>query len=339
MTTFFIRDLRRVGIALVFFSLFVSCTKDEFSGWTRDYRVAPPGLKILKAGILIKNCQAPFPVSFYQEVENQRGTVSWFWDFGDGSTSTEKIPNHIYDSAGVYKVTLIVKNEISADTAVLNVTEMQSGSVPVDPSFSFQHTNSNNYAPTQVVFQNTTSGANQFKWFFGDGEESNNDSPTHVFQNAGSYTVKLRGTCTNGTSKEVSQQILVMPAPQRIVIDSLTLMLPSSYKNDRIFVDFYKNSLLLGSTATLSASSFPLKLKRPRDFPGGYIFDQVQFSNNEALIFRAYRAGNGTIPPSMVAEFILSTSAIRSAFYPRAFYQIQTVPAQNDTFIDLYINY
>jgi hypothetical protein len=327
-------------LVLFLFALgLVSCRKDDFSGWTRAYVLPPPGLKIVKAGILIKNCVAPFPVSFYQEVENLRGTVSYFWDFGDGKTSTEKIPDHIYSSEGIYKVTFIVRNEISSDTAILNVNQMASGSVPVEPSFNFTHVNSNNYAPTKVGFQNTSSGANQFKWFFGDGDESNNDSPEHIFRNPGNYTVKLRGTCTNGSSKEISQQILVMNPPQRIVIDSMTLMLPTSFKNNRVFVEFYKNSLLVGSTATFSTSSFPVRLVRPRDFPGGYIFDQVQFTSNEALIFRVFREAIDGNPPFLVAELILSTSAVQSAFYPRVYYQIETVPALKDVFIDLYINY
>jgi hypothetical protein len=324
---------------MVVLLMLASCKKDDFSGWTNAYQLPPPGVEIVKAGALVKNCVAPFPVSFFQEVRNQRGTVSYFWDFGDGSTSTEKIPNHIYDSAGVYKVTFIVKNEISSDTAILTLNQFASGSVPVEPSFNFLHTNNNNYAPTKVNFQNTTSGANQFKWFFGDGDESNNDSPEHIFRNPGNYTVKLRGTCTNGSEKEASQQILVIPAPRRIVIDSLNLMLPSAFKNSRVFVEFYRNSQLFGSTATISASSFPVKLLRPRDFPGGYIFDDVQFTSNEALIFRAYREGVNGNPSTLIAELLLSTSAIQSAFYPRVYYQIETVPAQTDTFIDLYLDY
>jgi PKD domain len=40
----------------------------------------------------------------------------WFWDFGDGSTSTDRHPFHTYDSAGVYTVCLVVGNANSSDT-------------------------------------------------------------------------------------------------------------------------------------------------------------------------------------------------------------------------------
>lgn len=41
---------------------------------------------------------------------------SWLWDFGDGSTSTEQNPGHVYESAGVYTVSLTVSNGTSTNT-------------------------------------------------------------------------------------------------------------------------------------------------------------------------------------------------------------------------------
>jgi len=46
----------------------------------------------------------------------------WFWDFGDGNTSTEEDPSHVYDAEGVYDVTLIVTNTLGADTLTQQVT-------------------------------------------------------------------------------------------------------------------------------------------------------------------------------------------------------------------------
>lgn len=43
------------------------------------------------------------------------------WDFGDGSTSTEEDPQHSYEALGVYTVSLIVTNNVGADTFSMNV--------------------------------------------------------------------------------------------------------------------------------------------------------------------------------------------------------------------------
>jgi PKD repeat protein len=41
---------------------------------------------------------------------------SWFWDFGDGNTSTDQNPTHTYVAAGTYTVTMIATNPLGSDT-------------------------------------------------------------------------------------------------------------------------------------------------------------------------------------------------------------------------------
>ena len=57
----------------------------------------------------------------------------WLWDFGDGETSTEKDPVHIYQSGGVYNITLSASNSMGTAEATsqvsldLSVYEMLTG--------------------------------------------------------------------------------------------------------------------------------------------------------------------------------------------------------------------
>ena len=44
--------------------------------------------------------------------------TSWFWDFGDGVTSSDENPSHTYSDNGTYTVTLTVENEAGEDVAV-----------------------------------------------------------------------------------------------------------------------------------------------------------------------------------------------------------------------------
>ena len=39
--------------------------------------------------------------------------TSWFWEFGDQGTSTEKNPKHVYQKPGIYTVSLSAKNIVS----------------------------------------------------------------------------------------------------------------------------------------------------------------------------------------------------------------------------------
>jgi PKD repeat protein len=57
---------------------------------------------------------APLTVDFTDETTN--GPTSWAWDFGDGGTSTEQNPEHVYTTPGVYTVSLTASSASSEDT-------------------------------------------------------------------------------------------------------------------------------------------------------------------------------------------------------------------------------
>ena len=56
----------------------------------------------------------PLDVQFIDE--SLWGPTSWYWDFGDGETSTEKNPLHTYSDAGSYRVMLEASNGAGSDT-------------------------------------------------------------------------------------------------------------------------------------------------------------------------------------------------------------------------------
>lgn len=64
--------------------------------------------------------------SFTDTSTDNEGVVSaWSWDFGDGQTSAEQHPNHVYSAVGSYNVSLTATNDVgnSAFTSqVVNVT-------------------------------------------------------------------------------------------------------------------------------------------------------------------------------------------------------------------------
>jgi PKD repeat protein len=65
----------------------------------------------------IQTGEFPLDVQFTdQSVATQDDSiVSWEWDFGDGSDSSEQHPGHIYHTAGTYTVSLKVKNSCGQD--------------------------------------------------------------------------------------------------------------------------------------------------------------------------------------------------------------------------------
>ncbi|MGM0650699.1 MAG: PKD domain-containing protein, partial [Bacteroidota bacterium] len=53
------------------------------------------------------------PLSVQFTSLNPDNVTSWSWDFGDGETSTEQNPEHVYDEPGVFTVELTVESSVS----------------------------------------------------------------------------------------------------------------------------------------------------------------------------------------------------------------------------------
>jgi PKD repeat protein len=122
------------------------------------------------------------------------GGTNYLWNFGDGSTSTQANPTHVYQNLGQYDVTLITSNNNGCrDTLVLsNFVDVmyQQATYTAPPAIS-------GCAPFETSFSlNAQTGMN-YEWNFGDGTTSTLSNPTHIFNEPGTYTVSL--TVGDGT--------------------------------------------------------------------------------------------------------------------------------------------
>jgi gliding motility-associated-like protein len=119
------------------------------------------------------------------------GPQSFIWDFGDNSprvTAGTGSVFHQYLSPGTYNVRLFL-NDTSycnyPDTAVIQLR------VAALVKAKFE-TPSTGCAPYLAQFDNTSEAGSKFTWTFGDNSApSNQVSPTHLYQNPGTYIVKL----------------------------------------------------------------------------------------------------------------------------------------------------
>ena len=131
-----------------------------------------------KAGFISDSTSgiAPLTVRF---TDSSSGTVSsWKWDFGDGMSSGEKNPTHIFSSAGSFPVILTVSGPAGENQTTKTIVVTESASIP---SVSFSTTPSEGYASLSVSFADFSSGSiSSWKWDFGDGTSSPDQNPTHT---------------------------------------------------------------------------------------------------------------------------------------------------------------
>ena len=157
------------------------------------------------------------PVVFQNLTQNQFPVTNWIWDFGDGSTSTQQSPTHIY-TPGTYQVTLTATNAGGcSNTASYSVTAFAA------PIVSFFADPMEGFEPLVVNFTNTSSGATNYTWNFGDGNTSfgSFNQVSHVFENYGIYTVTL-SAIENGCVDTATLTIVV-------IINDITYQIPNVF--------------------------------------------------------------------------------------------------------------
>ena len=134
--------------------------------------------------------EAPLTVVF---TNRSTGNInSFFWDFGDGETSTQTSPTHTFTSVGTYNVILEARGDGGTTQVVRQIT-VNNPQIPA-PVAQFAPNVTEGNTPLTVTFSNTSTGnISQYLWDFNnDGVTDSTDvSPTHTFTAAGEYTVRL----------------------------------------------------------------------------------------------------------------------------------------------------
>ena len=139
--------------------------------------------------------------------------VSWYWDFGDGNSSNEQNPNHIYADNGLYNITLTVIDDYNISTTITK--QLLVLNLPPHTSFTYSPIN-----PTDidtVIFNDTsydTDGVVINRSWFVNNIFYNNDSIfTYTFPDDGIYTVKLVVYDDDGSNSSYSKSITVRNVP------------------------------------------------------------------------------------------------------------------------------
>ena len=113
----------------------------------------------------------------------------FFWDFGNGQFSNLAEPIVVYDSLGVYTITLIARDTLCdiSDTSSIVIIHDQGEK----PRARFTPVYAGCDKNFRVELMNESSDANSYLWDFGDGVTSATQNPTHDYGDTGTYTITL----------------------------------------------------------------------------------------------------------------------------------------------------
>jgi hypothetical protein len=133
----------------------------------------------------------PFTVQFQDLtylVSESRDNPTYFWDFGDGTSSTEQDPLHEYTAPGLYTVSLTVTDEWGNEDTEVKETFI---AVNATPPLRAEFTGPDRNGSTATLTDQSSGDVTGWLWDFGDGTTSTEQNPGRHRYPDGFYTVTL----------------------------------------------------------------------------------------------------------------------------------------------------
>jgi PKD repeat protein len=148
--------------------------------------------------------------------------LSFFWDFGDSTTSIEPVVTHVFEKGGQYKVSLTVKDTSGLACDSASITQIVHVNMPPEPAFVAPETACVGEA---VIFDasSTTDDTPEnltYIWDFNDGDSAEGKQAAKKFEKGGVYSVKLTvdDNANTACSKVfVSKKIFINSPPKAMV--------------------------------------------------------------------------------------------------------------------------
>ncbi|MBL7836946.1 MAG: PKD domain-containing protein, partial [Bacteroidetes bacterium] len=211
----------------------------------------------------------PMTVNFNNTTSSDFSTQTYFWDFGDSTTSTQKNPgSKIYTLAGNYTVKLIVTDSCGSDTFTQTFTAY---GMPV----AILSGDTVGCTFDSLSFNNQSTNSTTYNWSFGDNTSATTNSAgvlKKVYTSTGNFTVRLIAGTGAGCKDTTYHNLYIKPgAKAQFNLDKTYGCAPVTFKfsNSSFFAKDYKwfaNGRLISTNAvpndtTLGTDSSVVKIK------------------------------------------------------------------------------
>ena len=188
---------------------------------------------------------------------------SWYWNFGNGSTSTlRQPPLQAYPNSGIYEIKLVVETL----EGCVSDTSYKTIRVDVAPRVSFTANDACKNTPVIFTARNLAEApyVSEWQWNFGDGETYTGDSViNHIYKSGAVYTAFLVASANNGCPSDTISQAVTIYATQAFAGNDTTILLDQPFQLQAQGGDFYQwtpsdnlsNPFIPNPVVTLSADA------------------------------------------------------------------------------------
>lgn len=152
----------------------------------------------------------PFKATF-TDASSAWTTINYLWDFGDGTTSTEPNPVHLYETAGIYDITLrAVTTEVCIDTSYFQWAQLvKVNSLPVAGLEISDHIVSS--LQPVVRFKDISRKSSRCVLELGDGNFSYYCDYDHQYLDTGRYQITQVVYSEEGCTDTLTDQVYIRP--------------------------------------------------------------------------------------------------------------------------------
>jgi PKD repeat protein len=262
--------------------------------------------KPIAAFIVDNDCQDQI-FSFTNTSTSAQGTLTYFWDFDNGSTSPLLSPTQNFVSSGNYTIQLVATSSFGCVDSFNQMLTVYP--VPV-ADFTFTNACQNDVIPFNNL-SSISSGSISYAWDFGDGNTSSNTDPLKSFSAFGLYDVNLSVTSDKGcVSKKTSS--LEIYAPPVLDFGGAISTCGTSYSLDA------ENS---GSTYLWSTGSTSKTITVTQN---GLYSVTVTTSKGCALFEEVTITLQGDVVPNLGIDQVVCSNVTLDAGYPGSTYAWST---------------
>ena len=159
-------------------------------------------------------------------------TLTYDWDFGDGTTGAGASPNHGYAAAGAYTVKLTVDDGRGGkDLATASVSIAPAVVIANQPPLARPGGPYSGQAGVVLTLNGSSStdadnDALTFSWDFGDSTSGTGVAPVHIYATEGTFTVTMTVDDAHGHTTAAVTSATIAPASDRAP-PNVTLSAPS----------------------------------------------------------------------------------------------------------------
>jgi len=224
---------------------------------------------------------APFNFEDISSTTDGSNLISWNWDFGEGSSASTDQGSFAYATDGNYNVVLTIETSSGCFNTLTAPIEVKANPIMTFTSTNICQNQSIDFNGGQMSPQTIT----DWNWNFNDpasgaANTENGQNPSHTFDTAGDFDVRLVGTDVFGCIDTLIQTINIAPTP--VAGFTFTEVCEGSVVN-------YINASTVGSPAVISSyqwtfgdgtNSSQTNPQKPYASQGSYTVGLTAIANN-----------------------------------------------------------